>query len=129
MSISDWSSDVCSSDLEGEAHGAQSDPPLSPALRAELMAEAGRNGCIASLIDDTENRCRAYLSGFMSWKVASPDDPTRAEEAVVELVLATWRGLLAREIGRATVRTPVTNAQHVLRFLIRNKNTHIYTNI
>src|SRR3546814_12293973 len=64
--------------VEGEAHGAQSDPPLSPALRAELMAEAGRNGCIASLIDDTENRCRAYLRGFMSRKVASPDD--RSEE-------------------------------------------------
>jgi AcrR family transcriptional regulator len=90
--------------VEGEAHGAQSDPPLSPALRAELMAEAGRNGCIASLIDDTENRCRAYLRGFMSRKVASPDDPTRDAEAVVELVLATWRGLLAR--GCASADTP-----------------------
>src|SRR3546814_19004637 len=68
------------------------------------MAEAGRNGCIASLIDDTENRCRAYLRGFMSRKVASPDDPTRDAEAVVELVLATWRGLLAR--GCASADTP-----------------------
>src|SRR3546814_17630687 len=40
----------------------------------------------------------------MSRKVASPDDPTRDAEAVVELVLATWRGLLAR--GCASAHTP-----------------------
>src|SRR3546814_20021775 len=40
----------------------------------------------------------------MSRKVASPDDPTRDAEAVVELVLATWRGLLAR--GCASADTP-----------------------
>src|SRR3546814_20010983 len=55
--------------VEGEAHGAQSDPPLSPALRAELMAEAGRNGCIASLTEPKAHPCRAYLHGFLPRKV------------------------------------------------------------
>src|SRR3546814_13723614 len=75
--------------VEGEAHGAQSDPPLSPALRAELMAEAGRNGCIASLIDDTENRCRAYLRGFMSRKVARSEE-RRVGTACVSTFRSRW---------------------------------------
>src|SRR3546814_4779656 len=93
MRISDWSSDVCSSDLK--------EIVVHPPVRARA-GRAGKGLILRNLI------------GMMDFTMVDA----------------------AREIGRAHVRTPVTNAHLVCRLLLEKKKTqliqhsiqHIYSN-
>src|SRR3546814_5636752 len=115
MRISDWSSDVCSSDLRrfrssspangtGNPHGSGS-PHLG--IRARCVESA------SSLFarherEDGADRMRAAPAG--SWRLHHLQmQRTLRLGFGFNFFLATWR--LRTEIGRANVCTPVTNAQ------------------
>src|SRR3546814_4290339 len=130
MRISDWSSDVCSSDLlgrgcrlhEGRRQAGPADPAISclwcarqrshhPAQRHPVLrARAGRRAltrfCRPCL------RC-GHDPAAISAKTPVVMPPSQERPAM----LLSRRALAAfvLEIGRAHVRTPVTNAHHVCR--------------
>src|SRR3546814_8022606 len=105
MRISDWSSDVCSSDLlvpnaspfERDKH-AQRDALLEARVR-----EVGERGGAVGI---------AYLN------TVGGQDGLVFDGASV---LADAEGHV-HQIGRAHVCTPVTNAQHVCRLLLEKQN-------
>src|SRR3546814_7217753 len=112
MRISDWSSDVCSSDLTPA-------PPRSPRWhRASFPAPVGapleRGGAAAVALVDAafdviDEAARAFVAGLQ-------------REGVVQ---AAGRGarLVAPEIGRAAAGNRVTNAQLVCPLLTKERNT------
>src|SRR3546814_3079072 len=103
MRISDWSSDVCSSDLAGEARVPVARDDLAPddrdrrgtKLRVERLGQLERG----QRLFDVD--MRAHRDG-MNAGVGAPG----AEH----------------QIGRAHVCTPVTNAHLVCRLLLEKKN-------
>src|SRR3546814_1932250 len=84
MRISDWSSDVCSSDLVLPAYVARTAPELVPILPSEISLT------------------RSY------WMVADTDI---AETAQIRLTLRFLRGLMA-EAGDLFTRTPDRSEEH-----------------
>src|SRR3546814_1212581 len=125
MRISDWSSDVCSSDLLA----------LPPALRklGVIVGEALVIGFFA-LMAWAGMEVLTVLEGMslvsLTWV------PIQLTQSVIPIGAALfilcelvslpgyWR--MTAEIGRAHVRTPVTNAHHVCRHLLKKKNTQKY---
>src|SRR3546814_6703872 len=128
MRISDWSSDVCSSDLLGRAKLQLSGYRRSEGVRAGRWREACAVSCRHSLD-------RNHGHGFGLRPDRNSDMVTmaavkigrrlgRVGRAVVILfreVLATADRCNSAEIGRAHVCTPVTNAQLVCRLLLDKK--------
>src|SRR3546814_6670685 len=53
MRISDWSSDVCSSDLRGDGHPYRRDPQpgLQPRLRSQLVQRRHHPGAVEAAVD------------------------------------------------------------------------------
>src|SRR3546814_9576053 len=144
MRISDWSSDVCSSDLEVARFSA--DPDVEP------VAEPTPEEAAADMHvwhDDAHGEWRTNFpppedfTGIEEGEFGDEDyertleiDEEEAWLAAREAEVAPLRaaGEAARraffaipapanEIGRAHVRTPVTNAQHLCRHL-HEKTTH-----
>src|SRR3546814_3757941 len=124
MRISDWSSDVCSSDLDD----------AEPVARIERAAERHRRllwdrghgidtaGEVGRRYRDGADRAYDYAAPIGAGAGAGRrrDDKLRAVRR---------SGVLGRrEIGRAHVCTPVTNAPLVCRLLLENKKykTNIY---
>src|SRR3546814_1146159 len=118
MRISDWSSDVCSSDLELDAYGAARDQrfaverakqegaPLAddmgePATFDDIIA----NSPPAHAYDDWTNTVVSKVGNIRVDKLESPQDIGQA----------------LKKSGRANVCTPVTNAHLVCR-LLHEKN-------
>src|SRR3546814_8726684 len=107
MRISDWSSDVCSSDLAAKQCVARDDlaaagQRMHARLRHQPAHLAGRHqiGALAGKADDF---------GIKAVTVGGVDlDACAARQATAEL-------------GRAPVVTPVTNAHLVCRILLDNK--------
>src|SRR3546814_3221094 len=116
MRISDWSSDVCSSDLFIAA----------PAASARNWPKDARNAAIAvlgltRLAQQDAAAAEALLDTLAAPLALSAEQVTR-----VRYQLALWSAAsydpgaakrLAGEIGRAHVCTPVTNAPPVCRLL------------
>src|SRR3546814_10884735 len=103
MRISDWSSDVCSSDLAPQhqpivGHFYSGDRHLAP---------------LAPTLHPTQQDANA-------------DRPPRPlnDGLILMLVWLQQHGRGLREIGRAHVRTPVTNAHLVCRLLLEKKKPH-----
>src|SRR3546814_8401324 len=110
MRISDWSSDVCSSDLGGDA-----------------VADLDRHG-----FDDAASRLPQFLdmADHLAARVGDRHARFDREHARAVCRAGSCGGKLtetaleaAREIGRAHVCTPVTNAHLVCRLLLAKKNT------
>src|SRR3546814_9107701 len=120
MRISDWSSDVCSSDLLGPSN----DPDIN---HYELTRFGFRIVGPIALKDQIESADWEALAA-MPW--ITPLDTSMAYAAVLGEMF-TSRGLTPRsvarfdnaslEIGRAHVRTPVTNAHIDCRLLHAKK--------
>src|SRR3546814_14516844 len=77
MRISDWSSDVCSSDLDGAAHDGVADAMLDAGLldafdEIEVWAQADQRH--AAEAPGFEDGCGALLSGH--WPLPAPPDGT-----------------------------------------------------
>src|SRR3546814_9155792 len=102
MRISDWSSDVCSSDL---------DPEEAEAVKLESKKTL-------ELIQFVDAHDIDVLYYEKPYYVVPADD--LAEEAFIVLRDALRK--TRKEIGRAHVCTPVTNAQLVCRLLLETKN-------
>src|SRR3546814_3355936 len=116
MRISDWSSDVCSSDLAA----------LAPAARVDQVM------CSARLV--FRKKRRVPLSGsdsdairpWTNWMRRRPKSMRRrtgnrdAKMTKVTFISADGQNRMV-EIGRAHDRTPVTNAHHVCRLLLETK--------
>src|SRR3546814_2641520 len=104
MRISDWSSDVCSSDLittiEGLANGDELHP-MQAAFKEHHGLQCGfcTPGMVMSAVDLVKKK------------------PNASEHEIRE-----W---LEGKIGRAHVCTPVTNAHLVCRLLLEKKKTKI----
>lgn len=79
---------------------------LSAPLRAEIMAEVGRNPLVASLIAETEEKCRRHLLALLPGKLQEFSTATADRVAAVEVVLALWRGLLIRGADPASRLPP-----------------------
>src|SRR3546814_8803521 len=144
MRISDWSSDVCSSDLaaEHEQMAREGIVPQRfldlPGQAVEALAHVGlagpqphpdtardrdhrwpsaRSTCaiaVASTGGIKRTRMPSGIPISISQSLAAALEPQGSGSAAVS----------SSEIGRAIVRTPVTNAQNVLRLLLeKNNNT------
>src|SRR3546814_7696882 len=113
MRISDWSSDVCSSDLPRSARAPAGNP-----------RHRHRKGQPPRL-PQGQRRLRSRDSLPAGRRQGLRDLPARRPGH------AERRGEQSAEIGRAHVCTPVTNAHLVCRPLLekKNKTTHTYTHI
>src|SRR3546814_9103332 len=137
MRISDWSSDVCSSDLVLMLLALAGLAWVWRRRRRMRQRQRRILGELDSLVRrHREDGDRAALLGGLHQllrRVAREQDA-----AVVHLRGAAWRQALARvpvdaatldnlhrldQIGRAHVRTPVTNAHLVCRLLLEKKKT------
>src|SRR3546814_10000393 len=132
MRISDWSSDVCSSDLVAAV--PRSELPDDFRCRQERCNRPlpGQRG------DEPRARTRFAVSGRLRGAVSRRDDGrypdrrrrppfARATGRIHPGPEGTYRTrdgtFSGRQIGRAHVCTPVTNAHLVCRLLLETKNT------
>src|SRR3546814_3572583 len=125
MRISDWSSDVCSSDLDGRAKiGSHA---MLLVLAALLTVSA-----IPVLAQDipTEAPGAPDPSRVVAGTYNVDSDHTQARFTVTHLGFSTYTGMFVAptEIGRAHVCTPVTNAQLVCRPLLDKKTSNKFLN-
>src|SRR3546814_6249885 len=130
MRISDWSSDVCSPDLLSAANGAQA-PVLvhrdfhSPNLMVCDSPAYGSNPGILDFQDALAGPITYDLASLVTDARTTWEEPQQLDLAVRYLDMAPAAGLPVErdfaEIGRAPVRTPVTNAHLVCRFPLETK--------
>src|SRR3546814_5386519 len=102
MRISDWSSDVCSSDLE-VYRGLD-----RYVARKKIVADLDALGLVDKIDDHKLKVTRGDRSGAVV-------EPYLTDQWFVDLTRET-------QIGRAHVRTPVANAHLVCRRLLDNKS-------
>src|SRR3546814_6011256 len=111
MRISDWSSDVCSSDLDAGNHGFLFDRP------SVIGFQYVRNGR-PEFFAEFYNSATFYLSHIK----------TEGRGGGWPDCTGGWEFDGVNEIGRAHVRTPVTNAHLVCRLLLeKNKPSSVHT--
>src|SRR3546814_3231739 len=113
MRISDWSSDVCSSDLPG---GAERRWPRNACGRARLPAFAERAGLAAGRAGIQPGRADTGTTGRLGGAATATGRRADAQTACHAHVTR-------HEIGRAHVSTPVTHAHLVCRLLLEKTKT------
>src|SRR3546814_3477980 len=123
MRISDWSSDVCSSDLVRRAC-----IPLSGAL----LIVAGNPGARGHA-DLLRRGCLLDMHAGRSHRTANPvehegDTEKQAKEDQRRQHRVTLSHAPTSKIGRAHVCTPVTNAHLVCRLLLDKKKNTTHNN-
>src|SRR3546814_10702812 len=112
MRISDWSSDVCSSDLPPDA-ALRKAGLFGPA--ALSVAKHGRRRDVARPVKMTDHHPTVQMPQSANSQRPQPKSPDAAVPQAVERAL---------EIGRAQVRTPVTNEHLECRLLLEHKTLH-----
>src|SRR3546814_10781999 len=131
MRISDWSSDVCSSDLPPHGEVAaempvqkapeQVEQQRSQEYQGEGQMPASRHGKAIMARDCCPIReTRKHQPGVIVIGAALP--PIQARVGV-EYAQAAHQQYGHAEMGRAHVRTPVTNAHLVCRLLLATKKS------
>src|SRR3546814_8781519 len=119
MRISDWSSDVCSSDLPTAASSADLRDRKHSFNISLLRPDAKVSR------DSIEVRWRAATSPadrpLYSWTPALLSPSTKTSQWANLARCRRTRPRLSGEIGRAHVCTPVTNAHLVVRLLLGTK--------
>src|SRR3546814_2977258 len=106
MRISDWSSDVCSSDLGRWLQiAAYTDPINALAMRDELI----RHGLAGVVVSQSGG-------GNLHRVMVGPFDNDKDAQSARQ-----WLHDAGYEIGRAHVEPPVTNAHLVCRLLLEKK--------
>src|SRR3546814_1703387 len=114
MRISDWSSDVCSSDLRDVEAGLPREAVGDAAERTDDVAQRP-----VVHVDDPPPAYPAQVDA----KLVAPIDMVvdQRGEQVVRRSDGAKIDSEVEEIGRANVRNPVTNQNHVCRLLHDNK--------
>src|SRR3546814_4383636 len=112
MRISDWSSDVCSSDLDLESVRQSAD--------AKIRTERGQPMVFAQETASGED-----FADYINWREKHPSDDVMTQLLHAEfkdetgtmrkLTRGELLAMINMQIGRAHVRTPVTNAHLVCR--------------
>src|SRR3546814_6811566 len=116
MRISDWSSDVCSSDLIGKAEAVL----LGEGLHVLVGILRIGGGVVGVYAGDAD----AELLQFPRLCRQPPGDGAHVGAVVAEV--DDERALRTRDqIGKAHVWTPVTNAHLVCRLLLEKKNNNL----
>src|SRR3546814_2555450 len=122
MRISDWSSDVCSSDLGGR-HGGKA---------AALGRDRGERNGAASVQKVAVAADIPFHAVRLSAVLEDEIDPVAPRVVVIAFrrvhdlelrVVDRMRGMAQREFGRAHVLTPATNAHLVIRLLLDEQYT------
>src|SRR3546814_10762339 len=113
MRISDWSSDVCSSDLEIGEEAPEISIELYPpnASAMATLCNPNMQGSQVSIFVGAVDPTSGLIIG-------QPEVKFLGEIDVPSLTIGE-----GGQIGRAQVCTPVTNAQLVCRLLLEQKNT------
>src|SRR3546814_4142611 len=121
MRISDWSSDVCSSDLFGglrfprlALRGAFLGGHLTILVRVGGIEAGERRGLELGLAD----RLVAVGIGLAHHHAAAHAVASAAHAVMAAHTALAFTGIGALQIGRAHVCTPVTNAHRVCRLLL-----------
>src|SRR3546814_3231093 len=107
MRISDWSSDVCSSDLERYSSGRPSESTLTDYFSGEPF--------------------RPYDIKLYYPHIGVGFDAPLQIWLKISILRSAGHQLIAASIGRAHVYTPVTNAQIACRLLIATRKTIAHT--
>src|SRR3546814_4835521 len=133
MRISDWSSDVCSSDLlpaSGLASPSLASPrfmrtAVSSMTRSSALSKPSRSrkcrggaGCSVVISGRLRDGAAGALDGLHGFFHLAVLDDERRQQAHDVLGGANRQ---QPQIGRAHVRTPVTNAHLVCRLLLETK--------
>src|SRR3546814_1852002 len=124
MRMSDWSSDVCSSDLYTQVRAPISGRIGSSLFTAGALVQAGQPEALATIqrIDPVYvdlSQSAADLLNLRTAMTGGEISSTGPNSARVTLRLPN--GAAYPKIGRAHVCTPVTNAQLVCRLLLEKK--------
>src|SRR3546814_6400927 len=141
MRISDWSSDVCSSDLTGgyRPHESPLSIPIPLILLSVGAVAAGytfQNYFIAPDAGETFWKGALYHSEHLMHAMHEVPVWVKLGPTIVMLIglYVAWLAYIRKTdipahtaIGRAHVLTPVTNAQLVCRLLLENKNRQTHT--
>src|SRR3546814_8103050 len=125
MRISDWSSDVCSSDLNIQHHTGW-DFAVNAPKSVSIMALVAGDDRIIEAHEQAVSVALAYLEEHATMRHRIDGEVT--EKTTGRLIWARFtehasRALDPHQIGRAHVRPPVTNAQPVCRPLLEKKHT------
>src|SRR3546814_7747766 len=121
MRISDWSSDVCSSDLQdlvdsgtlgavrGEAREFKRDAVFSsPSAAAAVVWGRSANGRTSWVVKETGQSLAEWEQGIPAGPLVDDDDADGHREAFYSRLRDQ-----VLQIGRAHLCTPVNNAQYV----------------
>src|SRR3546814_7046675 len=120
MRISDWSSDVCSSDLVRPVGGGDDDDAFIGVKAVHLHQKLVQR--LLALVIAVAQPCAAMTSHGVDF--VDEDDARRILLRLFEHVAHAGRADADEQIGRAHVCTPVTNAHLVCRLLLeKKKNT------
>src|SRR3546814_4587763 len=117
MRISDWSSDVCSSDLSHIEARCATFRTSTGAVDPETVAITNTRPC-ASTMPKHHSRSYGTYTVWASGKSAALAPGAAAHQDTTMPELLSWASthwLPHTQIGRAPVCTPVTNAQPVCR--------------
>src|SRR3546814_6461148 len=124
MRISDWSSDVCSSDLLSPV-GSLSGGERNRLLLAQVLARPSNflvlDEPTNDLDMDTLDLLQELLADYEGTLLLVSHDRDFLDRVVTSTIALEGSGR-AEEIGRAHVCTPVTNAQRVCRLLLDKKS-------
>src|SRR3546814_5098610 len=120
MRISDWSSDVCSSDLAVQDQLGVDRPDFGILFDDMGYAESD----VVPMERLLQPKAEAEVGFVLAEDLVEGElDVEQVRGAVAYAVAATE---IVDKIGRAQVRTTVTNAQLHCRFSLENKNQHTH---
>src|SRR3546814_1288230 len=119
MRISDWSSDVCSSDLH--AHGPDKDCNMNFTMSpAETMWRDRVRNFMNDVVRPHDETYAAQQASGERWKTL-PIIEELKERAKADGI---WNLFMPPQHGRAYARTPVTTAHSVCRLFLEKTNCH-----
>src|SRR3546814_6131946 len=125
MRISDWSSDVCSSDLQLAAEFPSQNNPANAANMGAVTTQTEQQRLLNETYKSSVSQREAAvaimrLETSELYLNASATDQKALRESTLTAIRIKDTAAANEKIGRAHVRTPVNNAQLVIRLLLQH---------